>query len=214
MDKYERVLKSGSSSFDETMDLALPITNENQSVHHLKLVELRMDYKSVANLKERSLANKESNTKALLNHNFIDQGSLFIFNENVAEPAKTWYEGIKSAHPHKYNWIMLGYNEFKKYIKKASNLPITYKYTKDKIEQSFSKSLNKKDFDLFYDKIKYWENELKKNYGIELENLKRLLYSFISTFKVSLDTSFNLPDDFHKLYAEEAINDFIGILKV
>lgn len=213
MDEYEKALKSGSSSFDKTMDLAMPITNEKQSVHHLKLVELRMDYKSVATLEEKSLASKESNTKALLNHNFIDQSSLFIFNENVAEPAKIWYEGIKRAHPHKYNWIMLEYKEFKNYIKKASNLPITYKYTKDKIEQTFLKSINKKDHELFCEKIDYWKEELKRNYGMELGNLKGILYSFISTLKESLNTNFNFPSDFDKSYTEEVINEFIGILK-
>ena len=50
------------------------------------------------------------------------------------------------------------------------------------------------------------------DYGAELENLKSILDSFISTLK-PLNSRFNFSEEYEKFCTEETIKDFTGKLR-
>jgi hypothetical protein len=123
MDAYETSL---SGNNDATMDAAVGIaTYENNRMsdsRHL-LVELRFNYKSTNNFDVANMRNKVSHTKSLLPGERVHDKMVFIYTDEVAPKAKSYFSRLSKQYRDLCNWNAISVDEYFDYVRDKNSFP-------------------------------------------------------------------------------------------
>jgi len=123
MDAYENSL---SGNNDATMDASVGIaTYENNRMsdsRHL-LVELRFNYKSTNNFDVVNMRNKVSHTKDLLSGERVHDKMVFIYTDEVAPKAKSYFSRLSKQYRDLCFWDAVSVAEYFDYVRDKSSFP-------------------------------------------------------------------------------------------
>lgn len=171
MDAYESFL---SGDNDATMDASIGIANyENNRMsddRHL-LVELRFDYKSTKNLKPENIRQKVSHTKALLSGSRIHNEFFFLFTEEVAPKARSYFYRLSKQYHDAVYWKAMSVTDFFGCVYDKRSFP--YKPINDlgKIEEELNNKYLAGEVTGLISLTEYWMGEIEK-YNLRYNKLE------------------------------------------
>ncbi len=202
MDAYESSL---SGNNDATMDAAIGVANyENNrktDSRHL-LVELRFKYKSTNNFKVENMRQKVSHTKDLLLGNLIHGDPFFLYTEEVAPKARSYFSRLSHQYRDVCNWKALSISDFFGCVFDESSFPYQPINDLDQIVADVSLKYQNGGFAAMVSIVEYWINEAKK-YDLRYNKLEsRAIAGVLDAFLKQLPAS---KDGFE--------NDYVALLE-
>lgn len=199
MDIYEKnVLHSESP--DCTVDAVIGISSYESSRTHnprLLLIELRIDYKNIANLSKSEMERKVTHTKSLLSgEKAIEKGCLFIFNDSISSQAKNWFSRQERTKGILKDCSACSVSDFSTKVKSPSDFPYSPIHTEDDIKTSVLPYLSNADWTNFRREINFWCDKARsycsKNQS-EYQHIETVVKCIWSYFKSQ--TEHNLSDE-------------------
>lgn len=143
---------------DCTMDAAVGIADYKNSIvsnGRFLLVELRLDYKTTANLDYSNMSRKVAHTKSMLSDSVIDSKFYFVFNDTLWQRAQNEFERHSRNNKEYSAWKAVSPQSFLDDIKFKQDLPFIPESDIDKLKRDFSSHLHY-DVDKAFDFALFW----------------------------------------------------------
>ncbi len=180
MDTYETSICHGQP--DCTVDAVIGIAECNNKRKHnfrLKLVELRLEYKSARGLSKSNIESKVTHTRTLLGAEMpIDQQSVFVFSDNVAEQARHWVESRKKEGGEIRYFVVNSLSAFNANIRSYDSLPYSPINPSEIIAPELAKLLDDKQYHNFVNQFRYWMKQREYHRyrnSFECHNIENIL---------------------------------------
>lgn len=173
MDAYETSL---SGNNDATMDASIGIAsydnNTMKESRHL-LVELRFNYKSTNNFDVTNMRKKVSHTKDLLSGDKIHDKFVFIYTDEVASKAKSYFSRLSKQHSDIRCWDAVSVSEYFNYIRDKNDFPYQPINNLDQIKENLNKKYYSGGINGLNEITEYWigrMNQYNLQYNKEESN--------------------------------------------
>ena len=140
-----------SGNNDCTMDCAVGISKfdgNNHTQESLLLVELRYDYKSVANLERDKMSRKVKHSREILIPRRIHPSPFFLFRDNVVNEALRWVKNLSNQYAEMKSWQIVSVVGFEDIVGTESDFPY--------IPQTNLAVVTKEIMDFAYDSVQLY----------------------------------------------------------
>lgn len=202
MDAYEDSL---SGNNDATMDASVGIaTHENNRIsdsRHL-LVELRFNYKSTNNFDVANMRNKVSHTKSLLQGEMVHDKMVFIYTDEVAPKAKSYFSRLSKQYKDLCCWDAVSVAEYFDYVRDKNSFPYQPINDLEQIKTDLKSKFKSNGLEGLYAISDYWMGEMEK-YNLrynkeESQAIAKVVLDFWEQLPLSRDSFENEYIDFVK----------------
>lgn len=166
----------------------------------MKLVELRLEYKSARGLSKSNIESKVTHTRTLLGAEMpIDQQSVFVFSDNVAEQARHWVESRKKEGGEIRYFVVNSLSAFNANIRSYDSLPYSPINPSEIIAPELAKLLDDKQYHNFVNQFRYWMKQREYHRyrnSFECHNIENIL---IEVWKYASANPKNFSNDDEEL---------------
>lgn len=173
MDFFEsKFVKHGAN--DSTMDVTIGIADYDgcrKTNSALLMVELRLGYQSMRNLKAESLNKKVLHTLELLNpaEYSVSKDAVFVFAENVFQRAKNWIFRYKNSNHSGRAWDVMSPEIFSKAYMCMEDVPYTPIYDYDDARKQFERLVSDQNWEAIADNFDIWGKRYYQCFQISQE---------------------------------------------
>lgn len=182
LDQYEK--DNYPQHNDMTMDAVVGIADyaNNRIVkERLLLIELRMKYQSTNTLKVQELDNKICHSRSIIGSSIqVDDESLFVFNDKVAELAKKWMFVTSKENSVAVKWVAISPIELDNMLQSQSSIPYQPMTDMTDSDNQMAQLIATKNLEKLLDHIHYWHKvaeDFKREYqNNEAEHIMRHLH--------------------------------------
>lgn len=183
LDQYE--IDRAISNRDMTIDAMVGVADysKNRVVNsRLLLVELRMDYDSTKHLHHSKLLGKVNHSRIVVGSAVrVDEQSVFVFQDGVAEQAKKWMFNTKQEYADAENWVAMSPSELENLLQPLASMPYQPKTDMTGATSDMSNRIAAKDFEGLLELIYYWHKRaeaFKSQYELREEaHIKQYLHN-------------------------------------
>lgn len=191
LDQYE--VDHAIANRDMTMDAMVGVADysKNRVVNsRLLLVELRMDYDGTKHLRHSKLCGKINHSRASVGATIrVEEESVFVFREDVAEQAKRWMFDTKKEYSDAENWIAMSPDELENLLQPLASMPYLPETDMTGATSDMSNRIAAKDFEGLLGMIDYWHKRaeaFKSQYKLKEEaHIKQHLHDTWQQTKVA-----------------------------
>lgn len=162
MDAYETSL---SGNNDATMDAAVGIAtyeNNRQTDSCHLLVELRFNYKSTNNFDVTNMRDKVNHTKSLLAGDKVYDKMVFIYTDEVASKAKSYFSRLSKQYKDLSSWNAISVAEYYDYIRDKSSFPYQPLNDLEQIVADMESKFESNGLEGLYVISDYWIDKMEK----------------------------------------------------
>ncbi len=174
LDQYE--VDHVIANRDMTMDALVGVADysKNRVVNsRLLLVELRMDYDSTRHLRHSKLHGKINHSRASVGATVrVDEESVFVFRDDVAEQAKRWMFDTKKEYSDAENWVAMSPSELENLLQPLASMPYQPETDMTGATSDMNSRIAAKDFEGLLELIDYWHKKaeaFKSQYKLKEE---------------------------------------------
>lgn len=173
MDCYESNFVNHGSN-DSTMDVTMGVADydgNRKSNSTLLMVELRLGYQSMRNVKAESLNKKVLHTLDLLNpaEYSVSKDAVFVFAEDVLQQARSWLARFGHSNHTGKDWVVMSPQIFNKAYMCVEDVPYTPLFDYEEAKELFVKVISERNWEAIIDNFEIWGKRYYRCYPITQE---------------------------------------------